>query len=49
MNAAFGNGLTLNRMFDLRLRTTCELDMGSTGNATGASTTVTITGAEKTN
>ena len=49
MNAAYGSGLTLNRVFDSRLRTACENDMGSVGNATGGSATVTITGSEKTN
>ena len=46
-NAALGNGLTLNRAYDKRLRTTCENDTGSVGNATGGSATVTITGAEQ--
>jgi len=29
-NAAFGNGLTLNRAYDNLLRTTCEIDTGTT-------------------
>jgi len=48
MNATFGSGLTLNRTFDNRFRTICEIDMGGVGNATSGSATVTITGAEKT-
>jgi len=49
MNAAYGNGLTLNRTYDNRLRTTCETDTGSTvTNATSGSAAVTITGAEQT-
>lgn len=50
MNATFGNGLTLNRAYDNRLRTTCEIDTGSiVSGATSGSTTVTITGAEQSN
>jgi YD repeat-containing protein len=48
MNAAFGNGLVLNRSYDHRLRTSCETDMGSTlGTKTYGSATVTITGSEQ--
>lgn len=54
MNATFGGGTsstgpTLNRAYDKRLRTTCEIDTGAavTG-ATSASATVTVTGAEQT-
>ncbi len=48
-NAAFGNGLTLNRAYDKRLRTTCENDVGTgTTPATSGSATVTITGSEQT-
>jgi YD repeat-containing protein len=48
MNATFGNGLTLNRAYDTRLRTNCEKDTGSTvTTATSGSATVTITGSEQ--
>lgn len=47
-NALYGNGLTLNRGFDNRLRTTCEVDTGSiVANPTSGSATVTITGVEQ--
>jgi YD repeat-containing protein len=50
MNANFGAGLTLNRAYDNRLRTTCEIDTGSgVGIATSGSATATITGAEQSN
>jgi YD repeat-containing protein len=50
MNAAYGNGLTLNRGYDTRLRTTCETDTGSLViNPTSSSATVTITGKEQSN
>ena len=47
-NATYGSGLTLNRGFDTRLRTTCEMDTGSNAAATSGTATVTITGAEQT-
>ncbi len=48
MNASFGAGLTLNKTYDVRLRTTCELDLGTgTTPATPGTTTVTITGSEQ--
>jgi len=48
MNAALGNGLTLNRAYDSRLRTTCETDIGSiVASPTSGSATVTITGEEQ--
>lgn len=48
MNATFGGGLALNRAFDKRLRTTCEIDTGGAlGLATSGSATLTITGAEQ--
>jgi YD repeat-containing protein len=48
-NAAYGNGLMLNRAYDTRLRTTCESDIGTgTTPATPGSATVTITGSEQT-
>lgn len=48
MNATFGAGIALNRSFDVRLRTTCEIDKGSVTTApTSGSTTVTITGSEQ--
>jgi YD repeat-containing protein len=48
MNANFGAGLTLNRAYDNRLRTTCEIDTGNgVGAATAGSATVTITGSEQ--
>jgi hypothetical protein len=49
MNAQFGGGLTLNRSYDKRLRTTCENDVGSGATqATPGSATVSITGSEQT-
>ena len=49
MNAQFGGGLTLNRSYDNRLRTTCENDVGSgAAAATPGSATVSITGSEQT-
>lgn len=48
MNAAYGSGLSLNRSYDSRLRTTCEIDTGKTvGNSTAGSATVTVTGMEQ--
>jgi hypothetical protein len=48
MNAIFGNALVLNRAYDNRLRSTCEIDTGSVGaNATSGSTTVAITGTDQ--
>jgi hypothetical protein len=47
-NASYGSGLTQNRAYDLRLRPTCESDMGSNGAATSGTATVTIGGAEQT-
>jgi hypothetical protein len=48
LNATYGAGLTLNRSYDVRLRTTCENDTGSLlKNATSASGTVTFTGEEQ--
>jgi len=48
MNATFGKELTLNRTFDSRLRTTCEIDTGSiVASPTSGSATVTITGSEQ--
>ena len=50
MNATFGNGLTLNRIYDNRLRTKCELGMGiKARSATGGSGTLTINGSEQSN
>jgi len=47
-NATFGNGVTLQRAFDTRLRQTCETDIGSIiPNATGGFTTLTISGTEQ--
>jgi YD repeat-containing protein len=46
-NATYGNGLTLNRGFDTRLRMTCEMDKGANAAATSGTATVTITGAEQ--
>ena len=47
-NATYGGGLTLNRGYDVRLRTTCETDTGSLlKNSTSASATVTVTGTEQ--
>jgi YD repeat-containing protein len=47
-NATFGNGLSLNRSYDNRLRTTCEIDTGSaTAGSTSASATVTVSGSEQ--
>jgi YD repeat-containing protein len=47
-NAALGSDLTLNRAFDSRLRTTCEIDQGTGATpATPGSATVTITGSEQ--
>jgi YD repeat-containing protein len=47
-NATFGNGLTLNRAYDTRLRTTCEIDTGSiVASPTNGSASVTITGSEQ--
>jgi len=45
-NAKFGNGLTLNRVYDRRSRMNCEIDMGS-GAATSGSATITISGEEQ--
>jgi YD repeat-containing protein len=48
LNATYGAGLTLNRSYDVRLRTTCENDTGSLlTNSTPASATVTLTGQEQ--
>jgi YD repeat-containing protein len=47
-NAAYGSGLTLNRGYDVRLRMTCETDIGSNAAATGGTATVIITGSEQT-
>jgi YD repeat-containing protein len=48
MNATLGNGLTLNRAFDSRLRTACETDTGSVvANSIPGAAAVTITGAEQ--
>ena len=48
MNATYGNGLALNRSYDKRLRTSCEVDTGgAVVNATSGSATVTITGTEQ--
>lgn len=50
VNAMYGSGLTLNRAYDKRLRTTCETDTGSiVPTPTSGSATVTITGTEQTN
>jgi YD repeat-containing protein len=47
-NATLGSGLTLNRAYDSRLRTTCETDIGTGVTAAmGGTATVTITGAEQ--
>lgn len=47
-NASYGGNLTLNRGYDVRLRTTCEADTGSLLNSsTNASATVTVTGTEQ--
>jgi YD repeat-containing protein len=48
MNATFGNGLALNRAYDNRMRTTCEIDTGTGATvATPGTATVTITGVEQ--
>jgi YD repeat-containing protein len=48
LNATFGNGLTLSRTYDNRLRITGETDTGSAvGSPTSGSATVTITGQEQ--
>ena len=48
MNATFGNGLSLNRTFDNRLRTTCEIDTGGiVASPTSGSATISVTGAEQ--
>jgi YD repeat-containing protein len=48
MNATYGGGVTLNRGYDIRLRTTCETDTGSVlKGGTNASATVTVTGTEQ--
>ena len=47
-NATYGNGLTVSRSFDKRLRITGETDTGATVNsATSGTATVAITGAEQ--
>lgn len=47
-SAVLGNGLTLNRTYDNRLRTTCEIDTGSVvPSPTSGSATVPITGSEQ--
>lgn len=49
-NAVYGNGLALNRNYDLRLRPSCETDTGQlVVNATPGTAIVTITGAEQSN
>jgi YD repeat-containing protein len=49
-NAAYGNGLMLNRNYDLRLRPSCETDTGQlVVNATPGTAIVTITGADQSN
>lgn len=49
-NAVYGNGLSLNRGYDVRLRTSCETDTGQlVVNATPGTATVVITGAEQSN
>jgi hypothetical protein len=46
--AVFGNGVTLARRYDRRLRATCELDSSGTGSAGAYSTgMITIKGAEQ--
>jgi YD repeat-containing protein len=48
-NATLGSGLTLNRTYDARLRTTCEMDLGTgVSPATSGTATVGITGVEQT-
>lgn len=48
-NATLGNGVTLNRAFDNRLRTTCMTDTGTAiASPTGGFATVTISGTELT-
>jgi YD repeat-containing protein len=48
LSATFGNGVTLSRTYDNRLRITVEKDTGSAvGSPTSGSATVTITGAEQ--
>ncbi|MGA7317474.1 MAG: hypothetical protein WBX22_26290 [Silvibacterium sp.] len=48
MNAVLGNGLTLSRSFDKRLRSNCETDTGSVvASPTSSSATVAITGSEQ--
>jgi YD repeat-containing protein len=48
MNATFGTALSLNRGYDSRFRTTCEIDTGvSSSTGTSGSATVTITGQEQ--
>jgi YD repeat-containing protein len=46
-NATYGSGLTLNRAYDLRLRITCENDVGSNAATTSGTATVTVTGSEQ--
>jgi len=47
-NALYGSGLSLNRTYDKRLRTNCEMDTGNIATSpTAGSATVTITGAEQ--
>lgn len=48
MNSTYGNGLTLNRGFDARLRTTCEMNTGGVvQNSTPGTAMVVITGEEQ--
>lgn len=48
VNAAFGNGLFLNRGYDLRLRMNCEVDTGNiVTTPTSGYAAVTVTGAEQ--
>lgn len=48
LNASFAGGLTLNRSYDVRLRSTCGTGTGSLlKNATAASATATVTGQEQ--
>jgi hypothetical protein len=47
-NANYGGILTINRGYDVRLRSTCETDTGSAlGSSTNASATVTVNGMEQ--
>ncbi len=49
LTGTLGNGISINRMYDNRLRIACEMDLGGVGtNATSGSVTVTVSGSERT-